>query len=203
MEFPWMIEAKATIEEMLDENFKAPQAVLDDYKRFEFILNFDKKKQIKALLGDYDNKATVEELREHIKKFDDAYYEILNLTSDTVDFPIFRLLAANAKEYLSHQAEKIRNALLDAVYLYCQKSVEKINESVKDMQKRIQMDVKDEMELVDTRTFIKNSPNLERKHMENLDEVDRHYELLGEFSYIYDAIDTQKYWIQKKWPSEI
>lgn len=52
--------------------------------------------------------------------------EILNLSNDVVDFPMFRVMAAKMKEQLSHSAHKIRDKLLENVYNYCKKTVEKI-----------------------------------------------------------------------------
>ena len=65
--------------------------MLERYKKYEYILNIDRKKLMKELFG--ENKAPLEELRERIKHFDQANYDILNLSNDIVDFPLFRVMA--------------------------------------------------------------------------------------------------------------
>lgn len=72
----------------------------------------------------------------------------MNLSNDIVDFPLFRVMAQNMKNNLGHQAEKIKEKLLEGVYKYCQKSVEHINKTYEDMNKQIMTDPKDERELV-------------------------------------------------------
>jgi len=48
-EFPWLVKARAQIQLMFKENQVAPQALLDQYKVYEYILNVDKKRLIKDL----------------------------------------------------------------------------------------------------------------------------------------------------------
>lgn len=64
-------------------------------------MNVDKKALIKELFGG-EEKASLEELRNRIKHYDNAFYEILNLSNDIVDFPLFRVMAHNMKSNLSH-----------------------------------------------------------------------------------------------------
>lgn len=50
----------------------------------------------------------------------------MNLSNDVVDYPMFRVMAAKMKDQLSNQAKKIKETLLENVYTYCKKTVEKI-----------------------------------------------------------------------------
>jgi len=43
----------------------------------------------------------------------------MNLSNDVVDFPLFRVMAQNMKNNLGHQADKIKEKLLEGVYRYC------------------------------------------------------------------------------------
>lgn len=124
-DFPWIIEAKEKIEVMFRENIVGPQELLDKYKRYDYILNVDRKQLIKELFGG-EQKASLKELRERIQGFENAHNEILNLSNDVVDFPLFRVMAGKMKEQLSHQAAKIKEKLLESVYNYCKKTVDKI-----------------------------------------------------------------------------
>ena len=50
-DFPWLKEARTQIQEMFKENQVAPHALLEEYKKYEYILNVDKKKLIKELFN--------------------------------------------------------------------------------------------------------------------------------------------------------
>ena len=50
-DFVWIKDAQAQIKEMFKENQQAPHALLEQYKKYEYILNVDKKKLIKDLFN--------------------------------------------------------------------------------------------------------------------------------------------------------
>ena len=85
--------------------------------------------------------------------------EIQNLSNDIVDYPLFRVVAGKMKEQLSNQAAKIKEKLLENVYNYCKKTVEKIFQTYELMNKTIMTEPTNERELVATRDFIKDTPN--------------------------------------------
>lgn len=94
-EFPWLIEARSQIQAMFKENQAAPQALLEQFKKYEYILNVDKKRLIKDLFDrpiteeNLEKKAPFEEIAAQLKKFHTAEYEILNIANDVIDFPVF------------------------------------------------------------------------------------------------------------------
>ena len=66
------------------------------------------------------------------------------------------------------------------------------------MQKRISKVPENEEELVDLREFIKRSKEHTQGEMLALQkEVESHYELLDEFSYMYNVDDIQNCWTLK------
>lgn len=110
---------------MFNDNIVGPLELLEKYKKYEYILNVDSKQLIKDLFNG-EQKATLKELREQIHHYEVAYHEILNLSNDIVDFPLFRVIATKMKESLSHQAFKIKDKLQKQVYEWCKNSVQKI-----------------------------------------------------------------------------
>lgn len=86
---------------MFNENIVGPHELLEKYKKYEYILNVDSKQLIKDLFNG-EQKASLKELKEQIHHYDVAYHEILNLSNDIVDFPLFRVIATGMKEGLSH-----------------------------------------------------------------------------------------------------
>ncbi len=186
---------------MFTENIVGPSALLDKYKQYEYILNVDRKVLIKELFG--EQKASIKDLRDKILHYDQAYNEILNLSNDVVDFPMFRVMAGKMKEQLSQQALKIKEKLLENVNEWCKKSVEKIYQTYEEMNKTIMKEPKDERELVETREFIKDTPNKVDQLSRELNEVYKHYCMLDDFSYKYADTDIETFWIQKQWPLEI
>lgn len=73
----------------------APIELLDKYKKYEYIMNVDKKKLIKDLFnrveeeGAAETKAPYEDIAEKLMQFHTHEYEIQNISNDVVDFPIF------------------------------------------------------------------------------------------------------------------
>jgi dynein heavy chain len=200
-DFPWVVDALAKIQSMFQENIVGPNELLEKYKQYEYILNVDRKQLIKDLFG--ESKAAIKDIRDQIKHYDDAYMAILNLSNDVVDYPMFRVMTAKMKEQLSHQANKIKETLLENVYTYCKKTVEKIFQAYEHMNKVIMTEPTNERELVATREFIKDTPNKVEQLSQELNEVYRHYCLLDDFSYKYADADIETFWIQKQWPLEI
>lgn len=47
-----------------------------------------------------EGKAPLERLREAVKHYDQAYNEIMNLSNDIVDFPLFRVMTGEMKKGL-------------------------------------------------------------------------------------------------------
>jgi hypothetical protein len=92
---------------MINENIKGPIELMEKYKKYEYLLNVDKKQLIKALFAKGE-KAPLERLRQEVTHYDKAYYEIMNLSNDIVDFPLFRIMTAEMKKGLGKTADKIK-----------------------------------------------------------------------------------------------
>ena len=101
------------------------------------------------------------------------------------------------KEQLSQQALKIKEKLLENVNEWSKKSVEKIYKTYEEMNKTIMKEPTNERELVDTREFIKDTPNKVDQLCRELNEVYKHYCMLDDFSFKYADIDIETFWLQK------
>lgn len=78
---------------------KGPTELLNQFKKYEYILNVDKKALIKELFKGGE-KAPLHKLREAVTHYDKAEYEILTLANDIVDFPLFRVMTKEMKDGL-------------------------------------------------------------------------------------------------------
>lgn len=126
------------------------------------------------------------------------------MSNNTVDSTMFRIEAAKLKGELAHVASKIKNKLFKEVEKWCADSVKYIWTTYNEMEKRIMTIPQNEKELKETREFIKVSKEVTQVNlMDLLKEVDRHYELLDDYSYIYKEEDLEFYYEQKKWPMKI
>jgi len=120
-EFPWIQEAQEQIKKLVEENMVQPAGLLEKYKKFTDILSVSKKALSKELFGDQkqegeaSEKAHIDKLREAIAHYDKAYYDILNLSNDVVDFPLVRVMAGALKKKLADKCFSIRESLLEAV----------------------------------------------------------------------------------------
>ena len=57
-EFPWIKEASSRMQQLIEENIGGPNELLESYKRYEYILNVDKKVMIDELFKSGEKKDT-------------------------------------------------------------------------------------------------------------------------------------------------
>ena len=106
---------------MYEENIKEPIAIMELYKKYEYLLNVSKNDLVDSLLsnkeqleatGGKSGKVSLELIREQIQKYHDAAEEILNLSNDFIDTPMFRVQCQKMKKKLSETALSIRDKLI-------------------------------------------------------------------------------------------
>lgn len=148
---------------MIDQNLKGPENLIVEFKRYEYILNVNKKALIEDLFkgkeeekkdeGDKKDevnekqnvkkdkeddekeanelirrgmmkklkelnskKKSLNDIRNQIQHYHQAYYDIMTLKEDIVNFKIFRVVTKKMKETLGDEASKIKEKILDATY---------------------------------------------------------------------------------------
>ena len=74
-----------------------------------------------------DDKAPFDVIAEQINKFHLAEYEILNISNDVMDFPVFQVKATDLKLRLAKEAAAIKQRLIERVYQWCSDSVKHIS----------------------------------------------------------------------------
>lgn len=100
----WIVEAKNDISRMVRENMVGPQALLDEYKQYEFVLNVDTHELCDSLFNAPDmeySKQNLETIRAEIERFYNAEEEILNVSNNFMDYPMFRVKAEKLKNLLA------------------------------------------------------------------------------------------------------
>ena len=166
----------------------------------------DRKKLIEELFKggeDGKEKKSLKEIKEKILHYEQAHYEIMTLSEDEVDYRIFRVIAKKLKEELGDQANKIKEKILEATYNYCTETVSEVNATYNDMETKIRHIPENERELIATKNFIAGSPAKVEELTEVLKEVNRHFLMLEEFSYMYQEHDIDAFWYMKIWPIKI
>jgi hypothetical protein len=157
--FPWVIDANDNLNKMIGENVEGPNELLERYKKYEYILNIDKKKQINDLFKAVDEetkeqkKVPLEDIKAQIEHFEQAHYEIMTLSEDEVDFRIFRIMAKKLKDELGETAMKHKKSILDATYNYCTETVASVYKTYTEMQETITHDPINEKELIASKDF--------------------------------------------------
>jgi len=64
--FPWISDALTKLNTMIDQNLRGPEQLLADFKKYEYILNVDKRALVEDLFkgGEDGKKKTLEEIRD-------------------------------------------------------------------------------------------------------------------------------------------
>ena len=71
------------------------------------------------------------------------------------------------------------------------------------MQDKITHEPKDERELIESKDFIAGADKMSLANQDTLKEVEKHYIMLEEFSYMYKDMDIESYWFMRVWPTRI
>jgi len=127
----------------------------------------------------------------------------MTLSEDEVNFDILRVITKKLKNELADQALKLKDRILEATYQYCNDTVADIQKSYKLMQTRISHDPQNERELIETKEFIAKAPMEIVRLTDILKEVEKHHEMLEEFSYMYKDHDIDQFFLMKIWPLRI
>ena len=127
----------------------------------------------------------------------------MTLSEDEVNFDILRVITKKLKNELADQALKLKDRILEATYQYCNDTVADIQKSYKLMQTRISHDPQNERELIVTKEFIAKAPMEIVRLTDILKEVEKHHEMLEEFSYMYKDQDIDQFFLMKIWPLRI
>jgi hypothetical protein len=135
--------------------------------------------------GEDGQKKSLEEIREQALHYEQAYYDIMTCSEDEVDFRIFRVMAKKLKENLAKNAESIKMEILNATYKYCTDTVNAVNANYKDMQDNITHEPENEKELKFAKEFNQIVMQKVDENVEILKTVQKHFEMLDEFSYKY------------------
>ena len=87
---------------MIDHNLKGPEQLIAEFKKYEDILNINKKALVDDLFkgGEGGKKRSLNEIREQVEHYCKAYYDIMTLKEDTVNFKIYRVVTKKMKEEL-------------------------------------------------------------------------------------------------------
>lgn len=128
-DYQWISDARDQLTAMIDENVVEPEALLEKYKKYEYILAINKKNFVLNLFPKKtkeeggEDKKDIEEISEALKKFNEAEQEILNISNDVVNYPLFRVMAGDLKTKLADQANSIKTKILEGCEKWCRNTV--------------------------------------------------------------------------------
>lgn len=112
---------------MFNENIVQPLEILAQYKKYEYLLNVERNQLVDSLFANQENeggpKVSIELIKEQIEIYHIAAEEIMNLSNDQIETPMFRVQTAKIKDTLSKAALKIRDKLIESVENWCNNNV--------------------------------------------------------------------------------
>lgn len=209
----WIVDAKQEISRMVRENMVGPQALLEEYKKYEFVLNVDERDLLESLFDVPEmqySKQDLETIRAEIERFYNAEEEILNISNNHIDYPMFRVKAQKMKTELARKAASIRKKIMKKTYDWCTKSVETIESTYKQMELKILSIPPDEKALVEIKEFIDVSKKKTKIELEELwKTVNRHMNMLDDFSdnskegFMFETDRIEELYYLKSWPLRI
>jgi len=191
---------------MFDENCPDPLSLLDEYKKYEYVMNVDKKELIDSLFKggeNRDEKQPLAAIEERIQHFDTAYTEIMTLSEDEVNYKMFRIMTKKLKEDLADQADKCKERIMEATYNYCKETVMSCNKQYQELIANCLKDPPTEEEFVEVKSWHARAASEMERLTEILKEVYKHYLMLDKFSYMYTDRDIETFWWMKTNPLRV
>ena len=136
---------------------------------------------------------SLDAIREQIERFYQAEVEILNVSNNQVEFPMFRVQADGLKKQLAEKAREIKRKLCERTYKWCMDSVRYISSTYSTMEKRIAKQPNDEAELVEIQEFIAVSKKETKQKLEDLlIAVTKHMGMLDDYSEKLEKEEEEK-----------
>jgi hypothetical protein len=121
-----------------------------------------------------------------------------------MNYPMFRVEARKIKEKLYTCATNLRKQLLDELSTWCRTTVEHIETTYEEMAVKISTVPQNEKEMVNIKEFIKVSKEVTTVALtETLKNVNKHHDVLDEFSYTYKMEDIERMLDLKMKPMQI
>jgi hypothetical protein len=205
-DFAWIKDANSKLSELIDDNISTPNELLDSYKEYEYIMNVDKREMVDNLFKtgpNKDEKVSLQEIKDQITHYDDAYYTIMTLSEDDVKMKLFQVATTKLKFELSDQANKCKDKILDATWNYCLSSTKDCQKQYQDLINSIMKDPVNEVEYVETKSWhTKANAELERLQ-DVIKDVFKHLLLLDEFSFKYQDAHIEQFWFLKIFPLRV
>jgi hypothetical protein len=151
-DFPWVVDGKKQLTDMINANVAEPNELLERYQRFEYIINTDRGALVKDLFkgGEDGGKRSLEAIREKILHYEQAYYDIMTCSEDIVSFRVFGVVCKKLKQQLGDEANKTKERILEETYNWCVQTVERVTQDYENMQEAVEHDPQDEQDLVET-----------------------------------------------------
>jgi hypothetical protein len=153
----WVVAAKEEINALLAEYSAAPQAILNEYKKYEWIVQLDIEKYLTTL---FSEKPTTETLTNLISDIRTAIYEVQNVSNDYVDFNFFQVESERLKFKVKEKGEKAVHKILKRISKYCIEQVNTVLDEYSNMKERLDTVPQSEEELFDLKSFYRNIKNL-------------------------------------------
>lgn len=204
--FPWIKSATDQLSLMFDENSPQPNDLLENFKKYEYVMNVDKKELIDKLFKrgeSKEEKAELEEIRAEAQHYEDAYMQIMTLAEDEVNFRLFRVVTKKLKNELAEQAHKTKEKILDATYNYCKETVQKCSKQFNELIQNIIHEPQTEEQYVKTKDWHAKAPERVEELNKVLKDVQHHLEMLEKFSYEYQDKDIEQFWWMKVFPLKV
>ena len=198
-----VVSCERAVDDMLQENFRGPLALLKLYQPFDYLLTIDVEKWMEDFvdprksppkLVDYDS--VCERLHEHI----DA---ITTRSLNEVAFPLLKVETFQLKGALKQKAQSLIARVLTRLIDETNAWIEDVSKRYEDIHSRLLFEPANPDELKEMKDFVDGVPILMKELEEEFDEITANVQLLGKYGFIPDQSAFEKYWNSVAWPKRV
>lgn len=204
---PLFKEAFEKIEEYMDRGFDRPNAILEKFKEYSFLLQSTPDELVSEFLHrDKDRKKkkkSVRELDEYLNKVNQSIKDIQGLCINEKNTHFFQVRTRDIKDKLTRKAEKIIKELTSKISQMTVKKVSSIQNKYDNLIDEVKKKIEDEQQLVKIQNITENfDKNLEEFENEE-NEVAEYINLLTKYNAPYEDKEVVRFWFLKVKPNEV
>lgn len=195
-----ILQAKQQINKMLNRYTEGPKALLEKYKKFEWI----GKLKMSDFLGNlFDKKPDIEKIKVELSRLRNARSELWVTSNDLVDYEIFQIECQEFKSVVMKKIDDTANSILKRMADFCEQEVASIDKEYQQICEKVMTLPKNEDELFELKRFTKNIKKRKEELLAKEQEIIQQTLILEDYLYsLDDRVDIQL-WNLKSWPIQV
>lgn len=206
---PDIVEAKTQILKFIKESYEEAQTILEQFKRFNFIVEKSVNSINRSLFGDSKEKSIhissvdISSIKSKLAELSQAKIDIEQLCIDQYNGRLFQIVTKNAKEVLVQRINEQIAGILNKVSEVTYENSERLFKAYNELERKITNVPADEKELVELKNDLaEHEVNLAKLKRE-VYQVQNMIDIMEGQCFLYDEAKESVFWNLQQRPVQI